>query len=52
MSKGLRHYPSQQIKAVAMRRMSGNTKGCGYWGAFDYINKKPLKEAKKVGATA
>ena len=43
MSKGLQSYPEQQRAAIATRRLIGNTRGCGFWGAKDYFDKKKMK---------
>lgn len=40
MSKGLRNYKEEDRAKVAQRRLQNNTKGLGYWGAYDYQNRK------------
>lgn len=52
MSKGLRNYTGPMLKRVVERRLKDNTKGLGYWAAYDYHNRKMLKEGKQHGATA
>lgn len=52
MSKGLRNYTGAQLQAVVRRRLAGDTKGLGYWAAYDYHNRAMIKAAKAQGATA
>lgn len=51
MSKGLRSYPEHLRESVAKRRLAGNTKGNGYWGAVAYFEKKKPKYTLKVAPT-
>lgn len=42
MSKSLRSFPEAMRPQVAKRRIAGNTKGNGYWGAIDAADKLGL----------
>lgn len=52
MSKGLANYPEETRLRVATRRVSNNTRGCGYWGAVGYLNKKGIKTKEQRQAEA
>lgn len=51
MSKGLRNYTGPMLKRVVERRLKDNTKGLGYWAAYDYHNRAMIKAAKAQGVT-
>lgn len=43
MSKGLGSIPEESKMTVAMRRAANDVKGCGYWGAVSFLNKKGIR---------
>jgi len=49
MTKAIRSYPRHEQARVVSRRLSKDTKGCGYWAAVDYQKwlDKVTKEVKK-----
>jgi len=51
MSKSLASYKTKtELEAAVRRRLASNTKGCGYWAAYDYQNKPRKKVAKNAKA--
>lgn len=51
MSKGISSYPEHLRESVARRRIAGNVKGLGFWGATDYFNRKKVKKVVKKEAS-
>ena len=47
MSKSLASYKTKtELEAAVRRRLASDTKGLGYWAAYDYQN-KPKRAGKK-----
>ena len=47
MTKALRFYSEEERKRIAEKRVSGSSRGLGYWAAKDLLN-RGKKEVKKV----
>lgn len=54
MSKGLASFPEDRRMAVATRRAANSERGCGYWAAVSFLNKKGIKtpEQKRTEAVS
>jgi len=47
MSKPINHYPAEFRTRIVLRRLEEQTKGLGYWAAYDAAKKYGISVPKK-----